>query len=258
MKHFGLIGRNISHSISNKLHKEIGKLNDLSFKYDHFDVEEEAIEGLVNQLKEGLYDGFNVTVPYKETVLNYVDILSDTAKQIGAVNTLSYKNGKVMGDNTDVIGFSKTLDKLGIDYKGKTVYILGSGGSSRMVYYTFKSYGANPVIVSRKGGSSDYFGSMMTYDQLSILEHIDILVNCTPVGSFPHFGSPYTPINQTIDIVIDLIYNPKKTEIMAYGSTSVNGLDLLIYQGIASESIWYNKPLKEDELTIQTIKEVLL
>ena len=107
MKHFGLIGRNISHSISNKLHKEIGKLNDLSLLYDHFDVEEEAIEGLVNQLKEGLYDGFNVTVPYKETVLIYVDILMILPNKLARLIRCPTKTVKSLAIIRMPLGFLK-------------------------------------------------------------------------------------------------------------------------------------------------------
>jgi len=257
MKHFGLIGKNITHSISNQLHQEIARHNGLELTYEHFDVEEDEIEALINDLKKGKYDGFNVTVPYKEIILGYVDVLSENAKEIGAVNTLSYKNGQVYGNNTDLIGFSRILDNLNLDYQGKVVYILGSGGSSRMVYYAFKKYGATPVVVSRKGGSSSYFGQMISYEALSKMDHIDILVNCTPVGSYPNYGTPYEPVNQVIELVIDLIYNPRKTILMAYGIKSINGIDLLIYQGIASESIWQKKALKDDFVTIESIKEVL-
>jgi shikimate dehydrogenase len=98
---------------------------------------------------------------------------------------------------------------------------------------------------------------MISYEALSKMDHIDILVNCTPVGSYPNYGTPYEPVNQVIELVIDLIYNPRITILMEYGIKSINGIDLLIYQGIASESIWQKKALKDDFVTIESIKEVL-
>ncbi|MGI6360469.1 MAG: shikimate dehydrogenase family protein [Acholeplasmatales bacterium] len=252
---YGLLGTNISYSLSKKLHKEIAKLNDFEINYEIIDIKEEDLKTYINYLRDGKYKGYNVTIPFKQKIIKYLDVLSPEVKKLGACNMVMVKNGLLYGYNTDYYGFSKTI--ISDNIKPNTAYILGTGGAARTAYSYLCENGFDCVVVSRVGEEDDFFKKLIYYEDFYKLEHIPILVNATPVGTSPNFGSPLKVVNQTFDLVIDLIYNPLKTELMNQGKKSVNGIVMLIYQAIKTEELWHDKKLKEDKESINYLKGVL-
>lgn len=250
----GLIGKNISYSLSPKLHKIISELNGINLTYEIIDINSDKLEELILKGSKLGYSGFNITVPYKEEVIKYLDNLKGVASQAKAVNTISYNDG-ISGYNTDYEGFIKWTVKH--EFTSNKVYILGSGGASKIVYKVFYEKGFEVIVVSRDKGSGKY-PKMISYEEFKEIKTIDTLVNTTPIGSLSNDGCPILNSTQKINLVLDLIYNPRKTILMSKALRSDNGLEMLIYQAIASLEIWSGKSLKKDDKTIQYIKEVLM
>ena len=193
-------------------------------------------------LKE--YDGFNVTVPYKEKVLKYLNGTSDEAKEIGAVNTVVNQGGDMYGFNTDPFGFESLLIHNDVAIKDKVFVVLGSGGASKSVCYILKKRGAKKVIVvTRKDTSEEGY---MTYSALESFRG-DVLVNTTPVGMYPNVDN--CPVNENVianfDTVVDIVYNPVYTELLKaavrLGKKAVGGLYMLVAQAMKSQEIWQKK-----------------
>lgn len=258
MKQLGLLGKNIAYSLSKPLHEMIASLNNLSLDYQIYDVNEDELSKAIEGLKAQQYHGFNITIPYKETIIKYLDELTPEANRIGAVNTIYFKNGKVIGDNTDYAGFDYLMNKHNeLEDNPKNIYILGSGGAAKTVYTWFKNHHITPTIVSRKLNLTYPFEHVISFSEYEAIKVVDLLINCTPVGTYRDNKSPIQGTNQTINMVVDLIYNPKCTKTMTFAQKSVGGMEMLIYQAIQSERIWHNQKLKEDEHTIKTMMEVL-
>ena len=258
MMTFGLIGQQISYSKSPAIHTFMAPYLNVPFKYDILDVKKEDLASLIQALKKGQYHGFNVTIPYKEEVLKYVDCLTEHAHRIGAVNTLYEKDGKICGDNTDYEGFKGLLKLNHISIKKKRVYILGTGGAAKAVYAVLKDLGAIITVVSRKPHLSDVFSRVIGYQSMNP-DEIDIIVNATPIGTYPNIDE--CPIN--IDIVksktvIDLIYNPIQTKLVKHAKKGIGGLDMLIIQALHSEMDWLERPIKIKKKLMKQIKEVIL
>lgn len=252
---YGLLGTNISYSLSKKLHKEIAKLNDFEIDYEIIDVKEKDLKTYVSYLYEGKYRGYNVTIPFKQKIIKYLDILSPEVKTLGACNMVTIKDGLLYGYNTDYYGFSKTI--LSNNVKPNTAYILGTGGAARTAYNYLISNGFDCIVVSRLGEEDEFFKKLIYYEDFYKIEHVPILINATPVGTSPNFGSPLKKGNQTFDLVIDLIYNPLTTELMNRGKKGINGITMLIYQAIKTEELWQNKKMKEDKKSIDYLKGAL-
>lgn len=230
-----LIGRTLKHSYSKIIHE--------SFGYE-YDLVETELEGLENLLKHSDYDCFNVTIPYKTEVIKYLDYLSETARDVGAVNTIVKREGKLYGYNTDVFGMRYMMNYGGFKLKNKSVMILGSGGTSKTAEYVCNLLGAkNVVVVSRNG--------KVNYSNASLIKP-DYVINTTPVGMFPNQFE--TPINlqdyKSVKGVIDVIYNPENTALTfsakQMGLKAVNGLSMLVAQAKYSKDIFLGKELTED------------
>ncbi len=236
MKTYGLIGKNISYSFSrNYFYEKFKKEQILNTQYINFDIDS-IIH--VNKLFNENNSGYNVTIPYKEAIIPYLDTLDFHAKQIGAVNTIQIKNGKKTGFNTDWIGFKKSLEPLLKPNHNKAL-ILGTGGASKAVIYALKQLQIKTLIVSRNGET--------TYEDLSeeIIQNHTIIINCTPLGTFPDVDSapeiPYQFITEN-HLAYDLIYNPAETMFLKKckekGAAIKNGLEMLEIQAEESWKIW--------------------
>ena len=237
MMKFGLIGRNISYSFSKKyFEQKFHQLSLLDYSYDLFDIQQiEEIEKIfsIDNLR-----GLNVTIPYKEQVIPFLDELSDEAEKIGAVNCILIKNGKKIGYNTDVFGFEKSL----LTYPkilSEKALILGNGGAAKAVKYIFDKYNIDYQIVSRK--------TELNFENLSeeIVKEHKIIIQCTPVGTFPNVEQnlpfPFGGISFQ-HVVIDLIYNPPQTQFLRkaheMGAKTMNGLLMLEQQAEKAWEIW--------------------
>lgn len=237
-KIYGLIGRNISYSFSRKyfLNKFIEDVL-IDHDYRNFDIQE--IEDFEDLLTLNHLAGFNVTIPYKQAILPYLDEVNKKAAKIGAVNTIKItKKGKLIGYNTDEYGFRKSLKPL-LKEKHKNALILGTGGASKAVAYALKKLDIKHQFVSRNG--------LLNYDNLTeeIIERHLIIINCTPLGTFPkieaHPQIPYNGIGKD-HILYDLIYNPEETTFLKKGkergATTCNGYQMLVLQAEKAWEIW--------------------
>ncbi|MDO1500022.1 shikimate dehydrogenase [Winogradskyella maritima] len=242
---FGLVGKNIDYSFSRGYFAQKFKTEALPHSYVNFDLNH--IEDIITVFEstENL-KGLNVTIPYKETIIPYLDRLSKKAKAIGAVNTIRFtKTGKRIGYNTDCYGFKKAL-KPHLKSHHKKALILGTGGASKAVAYTLGNLGIAFKYVSRTSKGSN----TLSYDSLSnsIVKDHRIIINCTPLGTFPNVEDcpniPYEGISEH-HILFDLIYNPEVTSFMQKGlqnyATVLNGLEMLKGQAEKSWAIW-NRP----------------
>lgn len=244
MMKFALLGKSLAHSISPRIHTEIMNQSGINGSYELIEIGESELEDTLTKLKNENYRGLNVTFPYKELVIPYLDEIDEKAKYIGAVNTISFENGKSKGYNTDYDGFKSLLDHNDISVKDADAYILGSGGAAKAVVKVLLDEGVcDLTIVARnKKDFHNIYNTSFEY----IKEHptnCDILINCTPVGTYPNMeDSPVSLDTLNTKIVIDLIYNPKKTKLMSEaekrGAFAVNGYKMLVKQAMASQKIW--------------------
>lgn len=243
MHKLGLLGKNISYSFSAAYFKkkfEIEQIDNVS--YENFDIEDISLFPDLIKNTTGL-KGLNVTIPYKEAVIPFLNKLSKKAKEIGAVNTIRVtKNNKLVGYNTDCYGFKNSIKPF-LRPHHKNALILGTGGASKAIAYSLKKLNIHYNYVSRniKNGV-DFTYNTLTKD--TIKEH-QIIINCTPLGTFPDIDMcpdiPYKAITKD-HILFDLIYNPEETKFLKLGNqqqaTTINGLNMLKLQAEKAWSIW--------------------
>lgn len=226
---FGLIGGRLAHSYSPQIHSHLG-----DYSYVLVEKKPEELEQL---LSSDTFDGFNVTIPYKSTVITYCDELSAVAAHMGAVNTIvRRKDGTLIGHNTDYFGFETMLLQSGIDICGKKALVLGSGGASKTAVAVLQDKGADVVIISRSGQNN--------YENLHLHKDASLIVNTTPVGMYPANGeSPLSlDIFPRLEGVLDMIYNPARTALLQMaedrGIVAMNGLLMLVAQAKESAE-WF-------------------
>ena len=233
---YGLIGEHLTHSYSCEIHSKIA-----DYDYKLTELKPEAVGTF---LEKRDFKAINVTIPYKETVKPYLDFISDTARAVGAVNTVVNRDGKLYGYNTDFAGMSAMFNKYGIELKNKKVMILGTGGTCKTAFAVAKAMGAREIIkVSRSGACGS-----ITYDE-AVGAHTDteIIINTTPVGMFSRQGgkpielSPFPRLTG----VVDAIYNPLRTELvseaMKRGIPACGGLYMLAAQAVYASALFLDK-----------------
>ncbi len=235
MKPFGLIGKTLSHSYSPFLHEKLGDV-----PYELFALEGEAFAQFMQTRP---FSGVNVTIPYKQDVMTYCANLDETAREIGAVNTLINENGDLHGYNTDAAGLSLLIRSVLPILQGKNALVLGAGGTSCTAQYVLRKMGASRVFVaSRSGGEGT-----ISYKEAMELQQVHLLVNTTPVGMYPNNGQ--TPIALDsfgqLEAVVDVVYNPAKTALLLAaekrGIPSVGGLAMLAEQARVSSALFLKK-----------------
>ena len=237
---FGLIGKDISYSFSkNYFTLKFKKLGLNDYEYVNFDLKSiDEFKDLISKELKGL----NVTIPYKESIINFLDEIDDEAKLIGAVNTIKIdKRGRLTGFNTDVYGFEESL-KPRLKKSHKKALVLGTGGASKAVCYVLDKLKIDYLLVSRSPEKTQ-----ISYTDLnrSLLEKYTIIINCTPLGTYPKVEEypkiPYDCITKK-HLLYDLIYNPEKTQFLKEGEKRgadiSNGLKMLELQAEKSWKIW--------------------
>ncbi len=238
-KQFGLIGRNISYSFSiNYFLEKFKKLGIEDKEYVNFDFADISEFRSIDLSNIG---GFNVTIPYKKQIIPFLDDIDAEALEVGAVNTIKILDNKLIGYNTDVYGFRKSIEPLLKKYHNKAL-ILGTGGAAEAVAYVFRKLKIPYLFISRQPNEK-----MMSYNQLNkqIIEERKIIVNCTPLGTFPqvekHPNIPYEYLNNK-HLLYDLIYNPAETFFLRKGKEKEaiikNGYEMLVFQAEKSWKIW--------------------
>lgn len=241
----GLIGEHLGHSFSAIIHKKIADYS--------YELRELTPCDVGNFVKDGGFDAFNVTIPYKKTVMPFLDSISDEARRIGAVNTVVRRSdGSIEGYNTDYFGFAATVAKLCVSVKGKKAVILGSGGACATVRTVLADMGAEPIIVVGRHLDDNYE---------NISRHADarIIVNTTPVGMYPNCGE--SPIRLSdfpvCEACLDLIYNPARTALLLEAERlnipHINGLYMLVAQAVKAYEFFTGD--KADPSVIDRITE---
>ena len=236
MSKFYLIGEHLSHSFSPQVHAMLGNPD--------YSLKELAPEEVGAFVKHGDYVGMNVTIPYKQTVIPYLDALTPAAEKLGAVNTITRRaDGTLLGDNTDYFGFSYALESAGITLAGKRVLILGSGGASKTAVAVARDAGAAEIVIVSRTGE-------VNYDNLYDLHgDAQVIVNCTPVGMYPKSGTSPVDLAKFPCLcgVADMIYNPARTVFLAQaeqlGLPRTNGLSMLVSQAAAGHERFTGAPV---------------
>ncbi len=235
---YGLIGKTLAHSYSKIIHEAMGE-----YEYDLVPLSENEVGDFALNCP---YGGFNVTIPYKKTIMPFLDSISPEAEKIGCVNTVLKKNGKLYGFNTDYDGFLALARRAKIDFKGKKVAILGSGGTYLTAKAVICDQGAREIVSVSREGEFNYLNIEKWND-------CQIIVNTTPVGMFPHNGESVVSLKDFPSClgVIDVIYNPHKTSLVfqaeSLGIPSTGGLYMLVYQAKRAFEIWLDKELSREK-----------
>ena len=243
-KKYGLLGKNIAYSFSKKYFTDkFESLNLRHFEYVNFDLEK--IEFFKDQVlcDIDILGGMNVTIPYKESIIPYLDEVDEQAAAIGAVNTIKILEGnRLKGFNTDAYGFEKSLKSCWRGDETKAL-ILGTGGASKAIAFVLDSLNVNYLFVSRSSGRSN----AVTYEALdkALISSHEMIINCSPLGTYPDIDlKPKLPYEFLTDrhLLFDLIYNPAKTAFLQMGekagATIMNGRSMLEYQAEKSWEIW--------------------
>lgn len=234
----GLLGRKLGHSYSPQIHAHLG-----SYSYDLFEKEPEEVGEF---LQHGDFSAINVTIPYKQTVIPFCDEMTDTARRIGAVNTIVRRpDGKLIGHNTDYFGFLSTVRHSGLDPAGKKALVIGSGGASKPAIAVLEELGAHVVVISHKENTPE-----------TLRKHTDaaILVNATPVGMYPNAGSSPVDISlfPHLEGVLDMIYNPARTRLLLdaeqRGLVAENGLWMLVAQAKEAAEWFLGHTISDDRI----------
>ena len=252
----GLLGRKLGHSYSPAIHAMFGR-----YEYRLYEKEPEELERF---LREGGWDGLNVTIPYKKAVVPFCDELGDTAAATGSVNTLVRRaDGTIFGDSTDASGFAYMVRLSGIDMAGEKVLVLGSGGASAAVCHALKELRARPVVISRSG--PDHYGNLDRHRDAAVI------VNATPVGMYPDNGRSPLSLDgfPSLRGVLDIVYNPARTALLLdaeeRGLASAGGLSMLTAQAARSSELFTGIPVSDetvarvtDRLEKQTANVILV
>lgn len=248
MGRYGLLGRRLSHSYSPAIHRLLG-----SWPYDLFQVEP---EDLGDFLRSGRWDGVNVTIPYKKSVVPYCDVLSPLARTLGSVNTLVRRpDGSIFGDNTDAWGFAWMLRRMGLSCHGKKALVLGSGGASVTAQYVLRQMGAEVTVISRSGPDN--------YSNLEQHRNAEILVNATPVGMYPQNGESPLCLDclPNLQGVWDLVYNPIRTELIMQAEARriphASGLPMLVGQAARASELFIGRAVPQARLE-EILREIRL
>lgn len=228
MKTYGLLGKQLLHSLSPEIHRELG-----NFRYELFQLEENEVDTF---FKNREFSGLNVTTPYKERALSYCDELSDDAKKIGCVDTIVVKeDGKLFGANTEYDGFLYSVQKGGIEVAGKKVIVLGNGGSAQMVKTAVAALGADEIITASENGEVNFNN---VYD---LHPDANVVINTTLTGMYPNNGERIINLKRFSHLcgAIDLIYNPRRTRLICDAEDmdipNIDGLFMLVAQAYMTE-----------------------
>ncbi|MFK7757913.1 MAG: shikimate dehydrogenase [Flavobacteriales bacterium] len=240
-KLYGLIGKRLDYSFSETYFAEkFSKLGLENHSYKNFELNQiSELEALISSQKE--LCGLNVTVPYKEAVMPYLDALDEVAAAIGAVNTIVFKEGKLVGSNSDTYGFQRSLAAM-LKPHHERALILGTGGASKAIAYTLKKMGIDYRHVSRTPEEGE-----LAYSDLNdlVVRHFPLIINTTPLGTFPDVEDcpdiPYAHLSER-NLLYDLTYNPEVTAFLkegeAQGAATLNGYRMLVLQAERSWELW--------------------
>ena len=256
MKKYLVIGNPIEHSLSPKLHNFWIKENNIDAVYDKKQLNENDIERIISEVKDDKIDGINVTVPFKKSVIPFLDQLTPLAKEAQSVNTIFKKDNKVFGDNTDIGGFEQSLKHINYSVKNKKVFILGAGGVAPSIIIALKRLGAAKIILSNrtkeKAANIKKFYSDIEIIDWGKIPDFNMIINATSLGlkKDDEIKLNYTDIGSN-KLFYDIIYNPSKTKFLSKAKESDNQIEngkmMFIYQAQLAFKIWHNLLPKIDD-----------
>jgi len=261
----GLIGNPIEHSLSPIFMNYVLERLNINYRYFAIRVEENYLKNVIRGLNAFSFRGINVTIPFKKDVIPYLDELDTNASKIGAVNCILNKGRKLIGFNTDYLGFSLPIEKYKSSIRGCDALLIGCGGAARGVVYSLKDFRLKTIkVVNRSKNNAlefiqwaksildsytdiEYIGNRKSVDSNSIKDMV-LIINTTPLGMVPHVEENPLPENLLFNknqIVYDIIYNPWETSLLKNakesGARSINGFPMLIAQGLYSLGIWFEE-----------------
>ena len=260
MKKYLVIGNPINHSLSPELHNYWIKQNQINATYEKKELNKNEIKSLILEIKQKNISGVNVTVPYKNTVIPFLDELSDEAKKTQAVNTLYLKNEKVIGHNTDIVGFEKAIKKINFSFNNKKIFILGAGGVVPSIVYSSIKMGSSKIFVSNRTKSKAEKVKEI-FDKIQVVNwgdmpNFDVVINATSLGlnKDDKINLDFTKIGKN-KLFYDVIYNPGETNFLKVGkklgNIIENGKLMFIYQAYSAFKLWHNI---EPTINNETIK----
>lgn len=269
MLHLGVLGERLGHSLSPDISRCLMEQKKISGSYHVMEVEKKDISKVIEVMKMLQIRGLNVTIPYKEIMMDYVDEVSGPAKEIGALNTICLKNGKTYGYNTDYSGVLRMLSGGGIELSGKRVTILGNGGAARAVIVAVRDGGADKItVVGRHPEALEKICLQFPFLETASYQNIpegDLMINTTPVGMYPYVQE--SPVERKdfsgYQAAADIVYNPLRTMFLKLaeeeGLKTVSGLSMLVDQAVSSHEIWLEQPFDhelEEEIEETMAKKV--
>ncbi|MGK7391432.1 MAG: shikimate dehydrogenase [Candidatus Cyclobacteriaceae bacterium M2_1C_046] len=261
--HFLLFGNPVYHSLSPLMHNTAARYYDLEAEYHAIELKQSELSSLAAHLNKESFRGANITIPYKQLLIDFMDRLDSTASDIGAVNTIVRENSSMVGYNTDSHGFSVPLQPYSKELEDNKAIIFGTGGATRAIIHALKGFNIREIIlISRNPEQRKEFDSI---DQVSLAgyenwmayaDDASLVVNATPLGMSPK--SDKAPIRNdegealSDKICYDIVYNPVKTKFLALaeeaGARTIGGLEMLIHQGSKSFELWTGRPFPIEEV----------
>lgn len=239
IKTYGLIGKKLGHSFSKSFFTQLFEEKEIAATYENFELSN------INQIKDVFAKdicGLSVTIPYKEQIIPFLDELSPEASSIGAVNCISFTNGKIIGHNTDAFGFHQSIKPF-LTNRHERAIILGTGGASKAIHHVLKNIGIDCIFISRSPKGENEF----SYEDINehMIKACKLIVNCTPIGMYPNSEEliqlPFEYMTEE-HLVVDLIYNPTMTPLLreskANGAQILNGESMLKQQALQAWKIW--------------------
>jgi shikimate dehydrogenase len=279
MNKYALIGYPLKHSISPQIHNTAFSLLGIEAHYSKIEINPKRFDGTIDRLRKEGYSGFNVTIPHKQVLIPFLDEIDPDAQKIGAVNTVVIKNNMWKGFNTDVLGFLYPLEQLERPFRN--CLVLGTGGASRAVIYAIGNY-LKPQIISVAGRSPTKSSELavkmksltgntvihnITLDDIqSDISEFDLIVNATPVGTFPHVSNsplPHLLHLKKGTVVYDLVYNPLRTRLLQDAqkadikTVTLNGLEMLLQQAAYAFELWTGQQMPVDDVRAYLNDKVL-
>tara|TARA_Y100000996_G_scaffold48925_1_gene33523 strand:+ start:241 stop:1035 length:795 start_codon:yes stop_codon:yes gene_type:complete len=261
MKKYFVIGNPINHSLSPKLHNFWIKTNNINALYSKLKLEENEIENFIKYIKEEKIAGANVTVPFKKTVIPYLDKLSEEAKQTQSVNTIIRQDNILIGHNTDIVGFTKAIESLNFDMKDKKIFVLGAGGVVPSIIFSLNKLEVSEVIISNRtkkkaDNLKKYFNNLKVINWGEVPK-FDVVINATSLGlNKETINLDFSSLGNN-KLFYDVIYNPSETNFLKkgreLGNSTENGRLMFIYQAFEAFKLWHGIEPKIDKETLKLI-----
>ena len=262
MKKYFVIGNPIDHSLSPKLHNYWLTKNNIKAVYDKKKIKEEDLQSIISQVKEKKINGINVTVPFKKTVIPYLDQLSPEAEQTQSVNTIILSNDNLVGHNTDIAGFTRAIEKLNFNIQGKKIFILGAGGVVPSIIFALKKMNVSQIIVSNRTKKKaedlkSQFNNLEILDWGDITD-FDVIINATSLGLNEETINLDFPKSINNKLFYDVIYNPAETnflkEAKKLGNKTENGKLMFVYQAYEAFKLWHGIDPSINKETLEILK----